>query len=375
MNFKNKSDAVRDAAEGRWLDILGHLAPDLKDAIKARPNHVSCPKNGGKDGFRLFKDAGITGGGISNQDGAMPDGFSLLMWLFDENFSSILNDVGEYLNVDDWKNSNVQLKQVKQSNHYKEESLIDEPTLEKRRHNLREVWQNALPLHHPNAELARHYLASRGLELRVSDLQGLSKTMRLHRHLALWQDNHFLGYFPCLVSLVSYDDGKPATIHRTYLDANGRKLTKAKGIQVNAKKIMSSCSNKKISGGAIRLGRPVGGVLNVCEGIETALSIMIAKRQAVWPCISSTILSKFEPPEGITHINVWADKDREKNGKCAGYDHAIKLFERMDKKGVVVHILLPNEDIPEGAKSVDWNDTLNTQGVQGFPKTSHFSYM
>jgi hypothetical protein len=253
--------------------------------------------------------------------------------------------------------------------------MIDEQTLEKRRHNLREIWKNSLPLNHPNAGLARNYLASRGLELRTSDLLGLSKTMRLHRHLALWQDNYFLGYFPCLVSLVSYDDGKPATIHRTYLDANGQKLTKAKGVEVNAKKIMPKCSNKKISGGAIRLGQPVGGVLNICEGIETGLSIMVAKRQAVWPCISSTILSKFEPPVGITHINVWADKDREKNGKCAGYDHAMELFKRMEKKGIVVNILLPEDDIRDGEKSVDWNDILNSKGVHGFPKTSHFSYI
>ena len=375
MNFKNKSDAVRTAAKGRWLEILGNLAPDLNDAIKNRPHHVPCPKNGGTDGFRLFKDAGVTGGGISNLEGAMPDGFSLLMWLFDENFSNILNDVANYLNVGNWKDSDVQPRQVKRSDIYKEESAVDAQTLEKRRHNLREVWKNAIPINHPNAQLARSYLNSRGLDINALNLKGLSKTMRLHRHLALWQDNNFLGYFPCLVSLVSYDDGKPATIHRTYLDANGRKLTSAKGVPVNAKKIMSSCSNKRISGGAIRLGQPKGGVLNVCEGIETALSVMLAKREATWSCISSTILAKFEPPKGITHINVWADKDREKNGRCAGYDDAVKLFERMEEKGVVVHILLPNEDIQDGEKSVDWNDILNSQGVHGFPKTSHFSFM
>lgn len=374
MNFRNKSDAVRAAAQGRWLEIFGALAPDLRDAIESRPHHVPCPKNGGTDGFRLFKDAGKTGGGISNQDGAMPDGFSLLMWLFEENFATILNDVAEYLNVDNWKDSNVQPRQVKRSEDYKSEIVVDEQTLTKRRHKLREIWRHSIALHHPNAELARKYLSSRGIDVNRLSLEGLSKTMRLHRHLALWQDDTFLGYFPCLVSLVSYDDGKPATLHRTYLDANGQKLTFAKGVKVKAKKIMSACTGKRISGGAIRFGKPVGGVLNVCEGIETALSVMLAKRQAVWPCISSTILATFEPPEGVTHINVWADKDREKNGKSAGYDDAIKLFERMEKKGIVVNILLPQDPIPENDKSVDWNDILVRRGISAFPKTSHLAY-
>lgn len=374
MNFKHKSDAVRTAAKGRWLEILQALAPDFKDAIKNLPHHVACPVNGGTDGFRLFKDANETGGGISNQNGAMPDGFSLLMWYGDDSFANVLQDVGAYLGLNDWKSSDVQAKPATRKTHYQDESMLDEKTLTKRRHNLRNVWVNSLTLDHPNAQLARKYLANRGLDVNRLNLVGLSKTMRLHRHLALWQDNQFLGYFPAIISLVTYDNGEAATIHRTFLDRHGNQLSEAKGIKVKAKKLMSRCSNKRLTGGAIRLGKPENGVLNVCEGIETALSVMIAKRQAVWPCISSTILATFEPPKGVTHINVWADKDREKNGHCAGYDDAVKLFERMSKKGVVTNILLPDDDIPDDSKSVDWNDVLVTQGISAFPKTSHFTF-
>ncbi|WP_440588624.1 hypothetical protein, partial [Enterococcus faecium] len=59
MIYANKSDAVREAARGRWFEIFRTLAPELNDAIQKCPNHVLDPVHGGKngDGFRLFKDA------------------------------------------------------------------------------------------------------------------------------------------------------------------------------------------------------------------------------------------------------------------------------------------------------------------------------
>lgn len=372
MQFRNKSDAVRAAAKGRWLEIFANLAPDLKDAINALPNHVKCPVHGGTDGFRLFKDAKETGGGISNQDGAMPDGFSLLMWYGNDTFATVLKDVAEYLGLENWKQeTNVQPKQAARSAHYDDAEchIADEAVLTKRRHHLREVWKHAIPLWHPNAQLARTYLASRGLDVSRLNLEGLSKTMRFHRHLALWQKDKFLGYFPALVTLVTYDTGEQATIHRTFLDHDGLKLKEVNGVKVMSKKLMSRCKNKRLTGSAIRFGQPKNGVLNVCEGIETALSVMLAKNEAVWPCVSSTILATFEPPQDVDVINIWADKDREKNNKCAGYEAAVKLFERMEKKGVLVNILLPTDPIPQSASSVDWNDVLIQHGVQRFPNT------
>ncbi|NJQ95970.1 hypothetical protein HCX21_20465 [Escherichia coli] len=76
-----KADTVREAANGNWLFILAALAPHLEPALRKPGRHVSCPIHGGKDGFRLFKDAHLTGGGVCNTCGANHDGFELLMWL------------------------------------------------------------------------------------------------------------------------------------------------------------------------------------------------------------------------------------------------------------------------------------------------------
>ena len=59
-------DLIHRQAPGRWLDILSGLAPDLRPAVEKRGRHVPCPVHGGKDGFRLFRDADQTGGGICN---------------------------------------------------------------------------------------------------------------------------------------------------------------------------------------------------------------------------------------------------------------------------------------------------------------------
>lgn len=375
MNFQNKSDAVKHAAQGRWLEILHVIAPDLDNAIKRCPHHVPCPVHGGKDGFRLFKDANLTGGGISNADGAKSNGFELLMWLFDCDFKTVLNDVADYLGINKWKNQAISPKAVKHSNDYHDVAQIDERTMDKRRLALRKTWKQSFCLDSPKAQLARQYLTNRGINLAMMNLAGLSKTMRFHPSLELWHNQKCVGRYPALISMVSYSDGEPASLHRTYLDNQGRKLALViDGESIKSKKLMSRCTNRSLSGGAIRFGI-AQDTLHLTEGIETALSVMQAKGEAVWPCVSSTLLAKFEPPEGVTHLFVWADKDRKKvldNGEVrqAGLDSAMELFERMEAKGVNVTILLPDDDIPDNSKSVDWNDVLVKHGEHAFPAHS-----
>ena|GEM_PF-3875092 len=63
------ADQVRQHSRGHWLAILSRLAPELAPAIQRLGRHVPCPVHGGKDGFRLFRDAPETGGGICNSCG------------------------------------------------------------------------------------------------------------------------------------------------------------------------------------------------------------------------------------------------------------------------------------------------------------------
>ena len=381
MNFKNKSDAVRAKAEGRWLEILAVIAPALKDAVKECPNHVPCPINSGNtDGFRLFKDANMTGGGISNSSGAMANGFDVLMWVLDDDFKNVLNYVADYLGINGtWKQENFKPKSNANVRHANATAgQLDENQLLKRRHALRNIWANSVELTSGKAQLARSYLVNRGLDLNKLHLACLSDTVRFHPSCELWHKKKFVGKYPALVSIVSYDDGTPACIHRTYLDHNGNKLNLViDGERVNSKKLMGRCENRKLAGGAIHLGghNPLpNGEFHCAEGIETALAVMQSKGIPVWSCVNSTLLGLVEPPKGTTRIVNWADKDIPKliHGKTvrAGSEAAVKLGNRMLERNIEVLPLFPEDDIPEGESSVDWADVLVQHGEAAFPTSN-----
>ncbi len=80
MNHHIEAAVVRQHARSQWLGIVGRLAPSLEQALARPGRHVPCPVHGGRDGFRVFKDANESGGGICNTCGAFHDGFALLMW-------------------------------------------------------------------------------------------------------------------------------------------------------------------------------------------------------------------------------------------------------------------------------------------------------
>ena len=92
---------VREVAAGRWLDVLGALAPALETALNRVGRHVPCPVHGGTDGFRLFRDADLTGGGVCNTCGTFPDGFALLMWVNRWSFPEALRAVAHELGLAD----------------------------------------------------------------------------------------------------------------------------------------------------------------------------------------------------------------------------------------------------------------------------------
>lgn len=50
--YKIDAEVVLKAASGRWDEVLSSLAPALRPALKAAPNHVACPIHGGENGFR-----------------------------------------------------------------------------------------------------------------------------------------------------------------------------------------------------------------------------------------------------------------------------------------------------------------------------------
>jgi len=91
---------VRQAAQGNWLAILATLAPHLDKALQRPGRHAGCPVHGGRDGFRLFKDVDLTGGGICATCGPKGDGISMLMWLCNWEYQEALSHIALLMGVE-----------------------------------------------------------------------------------------------------------------------------------------------------------------------------------------------------------------------------------------------------------------------------------
>jgi len=205
--------AVRAQAAGRWLGVLARLAPELDRARERLGRHGPCPFHGGKDGFRLFRDAEETGGGICATCGAFADGFALLMWLkrwsFPETLQAVAGELGFTARHAVPPPSVMVTATTPRS--------APDPALLVGR--IERVWAQALPPLDPQAGPMQAYLDRRGLDPEVLD----PSVVRFHPALAYWQDGRLLGTYPAMLAQVSAAGGTLVTLHRTYLTQAGPK--------------------------------------------------------------------------------------------------------------------------------------------------------
>ena len=160
-----------------------------------------------------------------------------------------------------------------------------------------------------------------------------------------------------MLALMSGADGKPVTMHHTFLTKDGKKASLP-----YPKKFMPYQSDRGLTGGAVRLCQ-AEPVLGIAEGIETALAVCQATGMAVWAALSCTLLERFEPPAGTKHVAIWGDLDR----KGVGGDSARKLAERLSEQGIATSLHIPPASLLGDDKSIDWLDVLNKVGPSGFP--------
>lgn len=370
---------VRAAARNRWLDIFQALAGSvLGEVLEHRPGtHVRCPFHGGDKDFRLdgrrsrFGSAEENGGAICTC-GSWKDGFALLSHANGWTFLETLVAVARYLGFDVDERGCLPDRQAESGRarlaRQKAEAARAKAQREANRkradrwavRQVQEVWDGTRALTDRAAEPVQRYLARRGLS--VLALRGNSD-VRYHPALPYYarvgDRLARLGEFPALVSLVRAPDGRPVTLHRTYLTFGGAQLTVDK-----AKKLMAYPSTASLTGAAIRLF-PAGPVLGIAEGIETALSVQYALGLPCWAAVSASLLQGFCPPDGTHTVIVWADKDRS----GAGLQAAQQLKQRLWKRGIRARIELPDWPLRAGRKSIDWNDVWKMQGRLGFPST------
>ncbi len=347
-------ELIHQQAPGRWLDILSGLAPELQPAVEKRGRHVACPVHGGKDGFRLFRDADRTGGGICNTCGGWHDGIGLLCWINQWRFGECIRAIAEYLGHNTISALRCPARVEPPMN---QQAWLQQQARRKQR--LNDSWEAAYRLDQAEAHPFLDYLLHRGLMSQEGRLPWLGANLRVHPCLPYWdpESERFLGRYPALLSTIQDVTGRAVTLHRTYLSEDGHKASVPK-----PKKLMPVPGDCQLTGSAIRLCPVQGNELGVAEGLETAWAVHLGTGQSVWSCVSATLLAGFDPPEGIEIVHIWADKDRS----CAGENAAERLALRLRQRGLRVEIHLPLMRLSQDAKSVDWLDVWNLQGAEGF---------
>jgi phage/plasmid primase-like uncharacterized protein len=346
QNTKGTTSKVRDfdpkiEAEGKWSYIFADLAGELSEAMDKAGHHVACPVHGGADGFRLFKDYHLTGGGYCNTCGPQANGFALLAWLKGYAFKDAVREVAQWIRGDNAMPTPVKRAPI---------AAPKPEDFSKAREYISKVWAASKPIKGTAGEL---YLDKRGIFP-----ENIPSSLRFHPGLKYLhgKEKVDMGTFPCLLAPIKDKNGLILSVHRIFLTPEGDKAPVP-----DPKKMMPKCGY--LGGAAIRLYAP-GEVLGVSEGIETGLAARAISRMPVWPCVSAKLMELVDIPDCVRHLVIWADLDVS----GTGLKSATVLAERARALGKTAEICLPSGPIPEGEKGIDWLDVLLTQGIEGFPE-------
>ena len=184
--------------------------------------------------------------------------------------------------------------------------------------------------------LAETYLKSRGLEN--------PRTPDLLFNADLTDFETARGWVG-MVAIVRDGRGEPTGgIHRTFLLDDGSAKAPP------GKKMLGP-----VAGGSVRLGAMTAdGCLGIAEGIETALAASRMFGIPVWAGLSADGLRRWQWPEGVMHVTIFADAGD------AGRQAAATLGDRLNVAGISNRIVFPlhgddfNDDVLRGAVAGDY---------------------
>lgn len=222
------------------------------------------------------------------------------------------------------------------------------------------IWNAGRPLlssEDTEATPVEQYLLSRGIDLLSLDAEILDAIRYLPSAFFRNEQTGETETYPAMLSAVRDIKGRLVNVHRTYLTPDG-----TKALVATPKRLMAQPEGSTIVGASIRFGTPKD-VLCIAEGVETALSVTLGTGYPCWASITAMGMPEVMIPKSVRTVLIFADKDRTETGAKA----AEKLRARLAREGklaVIVHI---SDDIPEGAKGLDWNDVLQAKGVEAFP--------
>lgn len=184
------------------------------------------------------------------------------------------------------------------------------------------IWRQSVD---PAETVVERHLHSRGLNLEHAE--------DIRFHGALRFDG---GTVPGMVALMrDIRTNEPCGIHRTFLDANGRKLDRRMLGRANG-----ACV-KLVDDADVTTG------LGIAEGIETALAVMQAGWRPVWACLSAGAIAAFPVLAGIECLSIFADHDHNRAGERAAQE-CRRRWAAAKRTAVAIQ---PNT-------AGDWNDVL-----------------
>lgn len=295
-----------DMARGKWKGILQTLGIEGKFLTG---KHTPCPVCGGEDRFRFDNREGA-GTFICSVCGA-GNGFKLLELVKGWDFRTAAAEVDKVV-------GNVRPEPVKPA-----------PDLKQQRANLLRLWEQGERV--TQGDPVHRYLMARGV--------GLPQNLDALRYVASCPVPNESGGRMAMVAKIVGLDGKGVNLHRTFLTPHGTKADMAEPRATMPGTLPDGC--------AIRLANIHGEWLGIAEGIETALAATERFGLPVWAAINATMLSKWQPPEGVSEIVIFGDADDKFGGQAAAYALAHRLVCRFKLK---VDVRIP------GTLGRDWAD-------------------
>lgn len=321
------SDTVRQAAQGRWRDVLAALgAPSEYLTGK----HSPCPSCGGKDRYR-FTNWQDNGGFICNQ--CTPDGgsgFDLLMLLTGCGFAEAVRQVAAVLGLHGGEVLRFPLcSELRKAAPKPIKDNLD------RLHRLLDE-SRPIALHDP----VTGYLHNRGITLSPATLPRLNH----HPNMTYWHDGESLEQHPAMIGAIRDLSGSLQGLHITYLhqDPNhGGTWLKAvlntpDGAPLPSKKMRNRFSGS-LKGCAVQLYEH-GERLAIAEGIENALAAHEVTGYPSWAALSAHGMASLNIPPDVQELLIIADAD------LVGLSAAQTLSRRAIKQGATVRIWQPENE-------------------------------
>lgn len=349
---------LKQAASGRWLEIIPAIDHRFQEAASKAPNHVACPiGTGSSDGFRFATESAADGHAFSNNEGGLGDGLKVLQWANDWTFREALEQVHGYLHPNGQQPNHTTRPQPKAQ-------LPEKGPSKPKQDRTTLVNRLATEATTELATVVRTYLNQRGLP---DQLVGVGTAVKSHTAMTYYHQKRPLGDYPALVGIITDRDGKTVGLQRHYLNHDGGKLqlVEPETQKVLPPKSMLAIHAGAASGGAVKLGQYDSGSrsLCICEGLETGLAIQTETGVETWAALTATLLAKVDiPADQYDEVFIFADKD--KSG--TGLKHARLLADRVTAEGMTAYIMMPPQPRPNDKKSVDWLDTLVEQGSGPF---------